>query len=458
LPWQLSAAYVRPDAAGTGRRRRARANRRSNQGASDAGPDLCAEAACQALREDTGMTAAGVVVIGTGQAGFQAAVSLREAGFADPIRLLGEEPELPYQRPPLSKAYLTGKLAIELVRLRPAAFYAGHGIELRLGQRAAAIDRAGRQVVLTTGERLAYDHLILATGARNRALPVPGAGLDGVVQLRALAEADALRQRLGTARRAVVVGAGFIGLEFAAVAAEAGLDVTVVEAAPRVMARAVSEPVSAFFQRAHEARGVRFLMRSAAVEILGADGCVSAVATACGERVAADLVLVGIGVVPDTALAAEAGLSVANGIAVDAQLLTRDLRDLGHRRLCGLPLRPCGGGRRRPAGIRAERRGPGPLRGVAPCGAAGALCRPALVLERAGPAQAADRRPRHAARPRGVPRRSRIWRLLGLLLPRRGAGRRRIGEPPARPHPRAQAAGELGRASRRSRPRTRIST
>ena len=264
-----------------------------------------------------------VVIVGTGQGGFQTAASLREGGFDGRVVLVGDEPDLPYQRPPLSKAYLTGKAGAALVRLRPERFYAERRLELRAGERAAAIDRAGRQVVLTSGERLPYDHLVLATGAHNRALPVPGGGLDGVFQLRSLAEAEALRRRLDGARRAVVVGAGFIGLEFAAVAAERGLEVTVVEAADRVMARAVSPPISEYFRAAHERGGVRFVLGAAVVGILG-DGRVTGVATADGRRFPADLVLVGIGVVPNAGLAAEAGLAVANGIVVDEHLLTRD--------------------------------------------------------------------------------------------------------------------------------------
>lgn len=270
-----------------------------------------------------------VAVVGAGQGGFQVAASLREEGFDGRVILVGDEPALPYQRPPLSKAYLTGKADADGVRLRPKHFFGEHRIELRAGARAAAIDRAGRRLVLASGERLAYDHLVLATGARNRALPVPGAGFDGVVQLRSLAEAEALRRRLDGdgrhgARRAVVVGGGFIGLEFAAVAAGHGLDVTVVEAAGRAMSRAVSAPVSAHFQAAHEGRGVRFLLGAAVVEILGAGGRVAGVATADGRHLPADLVLVGIGVIPNAELAAEAGLTAANGVAVDEHLLTRD--------------------------------------------------------------------------------------------------------------------------------------
>lgn len=265
-----------------------------------------------------------LIIVGAGQAGFQAAASLREEGFEGRLILLGEEPGLPYQRPPLSKAYLTGKADAELVRLRPEHFYAEHRLELRSGEPAAAIDRTGRQLVLASGERLPYDHLILATGARNRALPVAGGTLDGVFQLRSLAEAEALRQRLDAARRVVVIGAGFIGLECAAVAAQHGLDVVVIEAACRVMARAVSPPVSDVFRATHERLGTRFALDTAVAEILGADGRVAGVATADGRRFPADLVLAGIGVLPNTNLAAEAGLAVANGIVVDDLLLTRD--------------------------------------------------------------------------------------------------------------------------------------
>ena len=265
-----------------------------------------------------------VVIVGTGQGGFQAALSLRELGFTGRVVLLGDERELPYQRPPLSKAYLTGKADPEGILLRPERFYAEHQLDLRVGERAAAIDRGARQVVLTSGERLPYDHLVLATGARNRALAMPGDGLDGMFQLRSLAEAEALRRRLDRVQRVAVVGAGFIGLEFAAVAAQRGLAVTVIEAASRVMARAVSEPVSEFFRVAHERLDVGFVLGAAVVEIIAAGGRVTGVATAEGQHVPADLVLVGIGVLPNTGLAAEAGLTIANGILVDEHLLTRD--------------------------------------------------------------------------------------------------------------------------------------
>ena len=158
-----------------------------------------------------------------------------QAGGTGRVVLVGAEPHLPYERPPLSKAYLNGKADADAVRLRPERFFAERRLELRAGERAGRIDRAGRRVVLGSGEALPYDHLVLALGSRNRALPVPGAGLDGVAQLRTLAEAEALRRRLDAAREAVVVGAGFIGLEFAAVAAARGVGVTVVEAADRML-------------------------------------------------------------------------------------------------------------------------------------------------------------------------------------------------------------------------------
>jgi 3-phenylpropionate/trans-cinnamate dioxygenase ferredoxin reductase component len=266
-----------------------------------------------------------VVVLGTGQAGFQVAASLREERFDGRILLVGEEPEPPYQRPPLSKAYLTGKADAKSVRLRPEKFFADHRLELRAGERAARIDRAARRVVLGSGEALSYDHLVLATGARNRALPVPGAALDGVAQLRTLGEAEALRQRLAAARQAVVVGAGFIGLEFAAIAAAAGVAVTVVEATDRPMARSLSPMMSAAFRSAHERQEVRFVFGATVVRVLGAEGGrATGVETADGRRFPADLVLVGIGVVPNAELAAEAGLAVADGIVVDERLATSD--------------------------------------------------------------------------------------------------------------------------------------
>ena len=267
---------------------------------------------------------AGLVVVGGGQAGFQVAASLREAGFADPVTIVGDEPFLPYQRPPLSKAYLAGKTDGEGLRLRPDAFFTEYRIAVRTGTRAVAIARAARTLRLGDGSDLAYDHLVLATGARNRPLPVPGADLTGVHQLRDLADADALRAALETARRVVVVGAGFIGLEFAAVAATRGLDVTVIEAADRPMARAVSAETGAFFRAAHESLGVRFAFGAGVAAITGEGTCVTGVRLSDSREMSADLVVVGIGVLPNQEIAAEAGLSVADGVRVDAVLATDD--------------------------------------------------------------------------------------------------------------------------------------
>lgn len=270
------------------------------------------------------MSPAGIVVAGAGQAGFQLAASLREGGFRDPITLVGDEAALPYQRPPLSKAYLAGKTDQEGLFLRPPGFFAEHAIAHRPGLRAVAIDRAARRLQLSDGGHLTYDHLVIATGARNRPLPVPGAELDGVRQLRGLADADALRAQIEAARAIVVVGAGFIGLEFAAVAAGRDLSVTVIEAAERPMARAVSAEMGAFFGGAQEAMGVRFAFGAGVTAILGRDGRAVGVALADGRELPADLVLVGIGVLPNRELALEAGLPAEDGVRVDAFLSTPD--------------------------------------------------------------------------------------------------------------------------------------
>lgn len=265
-----------------------------------------------------------VVIVGAGQGGFQVAASLRDEGFAGDILLLGEEPGLPYQRPPLSKAYLTGKADDDMLRLRGAVFFEERRIALRPGTRATAIDREAGRLHLESGEAVAYDHLVLATGARNRPLPVPGGELDGVLHLRTLAEAEALKHRLEAARRVVVVGAGFIGLEFAAVAAAAGRAVTVLEATGRPMARAISRPMSDFFRAAHARAGIRLECEAVVTRIVGRDGTATGLDTATGHHHEADLVVVGIGVVPNVELAAEAGLAIANGIVVDEDLLTGD--------------------------------------------------------------------------------------------------------------------------------------
>ncbi|MCF4126672.1 NAD(P)/FAD-dependent oxidoreductase [Methylobacterium sp. SyP6R] len=265
----------------------------------------------------------GIVVVGAGQAGFQLGASLRESGYAGPVTLVGEEPGLPYGRPPLSKAYMLGKTDAPGLSLRPEAYFAEHRLIVRAGERAVAIDRAARRLRLASGEALAYDHLVLATGSRNRPLPVPGAGLAGVYQLRTLAEADALKAALAGARAVAVVGAGFIGLEFAAICAQKGISITVIEGLDRPLGRSVSSTMAALIEASHVASGTRFLFGSAVAGLVGPDR-VRAVALADGREVAADLVLVGIGVLPNDDLAKAAALRVENGIAVDAMLATAD--------------------------------------------------------------------------------------------------------------------------------------
>jgi len=270
------------------------------------------------------MVAEGTVIIGGGQGGFQAAASLREQGYQEPVAIIGDEPGLPYQRPPLSKAYLLGEMSAERLLLRPNSYYDKYKIELFTGERVVSIDRTARCVHLASGSVLTYAHLVLAIGAHNRLLPVEGADLDGVFYLRTQAESDAIRARLDAAQTVVVVGAGFIGLEIAAVASKLGKTVHVVEALSRVMSRAVSHATSDFYAQAHAQWGVQLHLDARLTRIDGANGRVSGIVLADGRALAADLVLVGIGIVPNVELAAEAGLPTDNGIVIDRQLLTAD--------------------------------------------------------------------------------------------------------------------------------------
>lgn len=264
-----------------------------------------------------------IVIVGSGHGGYQAAASLRQEGFAGEILMLGEEPGLPYQRPPLSKAYMADGEADRLL-LKPASFYERSGIVLRDRTRVVAIDRAARRVETAEGATHGYDHLILATGARNFRPPIPGQEAEGVVELRTLADAAALRERLAATRHAIVIGGGFIGLEFAAMARAAGVGVTVLEATPRLMGRALSPAMSAFFLEAHRGMGTEVLLGAAARRIEAEDGRVSGVDTADIRVIPGDLVLIATGVRPNVELAEAAGLHVDNGIAVDETLLTSD--------------------------------------------------------------------------------------------------------------------------------------
>jgi len=264
-----------------------------------------------------------VLIIGSGQGGLQTAVSLRQGGFQGSITLLGDENSLPYQRPPLSKAYLTGKADRNSLSLRPEKFFADHNITL-IHDQAVTIDRTNGRVGLGTGVTLDYDHLVLATGARNRTLPVPGADLKGVFGLRTIDDADAIAPYLETSRHVVVIGAGFIGLEFAAVANARGLSVHVVDIADRPMARAVTPDTAAFFRQHHEKAGITFDFQEGLRQIKGEQGRVSAVETTDGRILPADLIVFGIGVLPNIQLAAQAGLDIENGIRTDSYLLTSD--------------------------------------------------------------------------------------------------------------------------------------
>ncbi len=263
------------------------------------------------------------MIVGAGHAGFQLAASLRQHGYGERIGLINDEAHLPYQRPPLSKAYLKGGGAPDSLMFRPDKFYREQNIEL-MADRAVAIDRAARKLLVASGASLDYGHLVLATGARNRLLDIPNANLEDVRYLRTLDESEALRQRLASGQRVVVIGAGFIGLEFAATARAKGLEVDVLELGSRVMARAVTAEISEFFQARHIAAGIRLHLGVQATSIESNNGKVTGVSLSDGQHVPADLVVVGVGVLPNVELAAEAGLPVAAGIIVDEHLCTAD--------------------------------------------------------------------------------------------------------------------------------------
>ena len=269
------------------------------------------------------MTDGPVIIVGAGHGGYQAAASLRQSGFGGRVCLVNDEAHLPYQRPPLSKAYIKGSAGPESLMFRPEKFYADQKIELIAG-RVASIDRQSRKVRLASGDVFDYGHIVLATGARNRLLDLPNANLPDVKYLRILDESEALRTIIPSKTRVVVIGAGFIGLEFAATARIKGLEVDVIELAPRVMARAVTAEVSDYFQERHREAGIRIHLGVQATSIEAEGGKLTGVSLSDGRHLPADLVVVGVGVLPNIELAAEAGLPVASGIIVDEYLLTAD--------------------------------------------------------------------------------------------------------------------------------------
>jgi 3-phenylpropionate/trans-cinnamate dioxygenase ferredoxin reductase component len=265
-----------------------------------------------------------VVIVGAGQAGYQVAASLRAKKFDGPILILGEEPALPYQRPPLSKGYVKGEAKESTLLLRAADFYPANKIDIRLDCRVASLDRAARTVVLADGGRIAYDHLVLATGGRVRTLPVPGAELAGVAYVRTLADAKSLKPQIESASNVVVVGGGFIGLECASVASVLGCKVVVLEAMDRLMARVVSPVLSDYYRDLHRARGVDVRLGAAVTEIVGVGGRVTGVRCGDGATLPADLVVVGIGIIANDDLAKASGLACDRSILVDALLRTAD--------------------------------------------------------------------------------------------------------------------------------------
>ena len=261
----------------------------------------------------------GAVIIGAGHAGVQAAASLREEGYEGKVTLVGDEDELPYHKPPLSKTFIKDANAKPLM-LRAEAFYSGASIDLRLGQRVERIDLAARRLELSGGGHIAFDHAIIATGSRPRELAIQGGPLAGVVSLRSLADARIIRELSAGIEDVVILGGGFIGLEIAATLALGGRRVTVVEAQDRLLARVVAPAISAHVARRLEATGIRLLTRTTIERLEGENGHVAAAVTSGGARIAAGMLIVGIGVSPNAELAAAAGLETANGVRVDGQL------------------------------------------------------------------------------------------------------------------------------------------
>jgi 3-phenylpropionate/trans-cinnamate dioxygenase ferredoxin reductase subunit len=259
---------------------------------------------------------AGVLILGAGQAAAQLAISLRQGGYAGLIRMVGDEPYAPYQRPPLSKAFLKERPAVDTLLLRRAGFWADRQVALELGSAAAAVDLARKRATLRDGRSFDYETLVFATGTRARDLPVPGIGLPGVFSLRKIDDVRRLRPALDAARRVVIVGGGYIGLEVAAVLRQEGRETIVVEAEDRVMKRVTGEVVSAFYDALHRGRGVE-LRLGARLAAIDGENLAGGVTLASGERIAADLVLVATGARANDDLAAAAGLSCADGIMVD---------------------------------------------------------------------------------------------------------------------------------------------
>lgn len=263
------------------------------------------------------------VIAGAGHAAGQLAASLRQSGFEGRIVMIGEEKQLPYQRPPLSKKYLSGEFGLDRVTFKPPNFYEEAKVETRLGTRITNIDRAAKTLTLEGGETLSWDKLALTTGSRVRRLPIPGADLPGIHYLRTVDDVDAMRDQVEAGKNLVIIGGGYIGLEVAAVATGLGLKVTVLEMEARVLQRVTSPELSTFFEAFHRTRGVDIRCETAIASFEGS-GKLEYAVTADGEKIAADIALLGVGILPNTELAEAAGLEAANGIRVDEFCRTED--------------------------------------------------------------------------------------------------------------------------------------
>jgi 3-phenylpropionate/trans-cinnamate dioxygenase ferredoxin reductase component len=265
------------------------------------------------------------IIVGGGLAGAIAAQTLREEGFDGRITLLGEEPHRPYERPPLSKDYLQGKADRDSIFAHPEPWYPDHAVELRLGTAVTSLEPGARTVTTATGVQLGYDKLLLTTGSTPRRLTVAGADLDGVHYLRSVDDSERIKAGFAQAHRVAIIGAGWIGLETAAAARHAGLDVTLLEHAELPLLRVLGPETAPIFADLHRDHGVDLRSQVAVAELTGRDGTVTGVILSDGSRIEADMVLVGVGITPNIQLAAEAGLEVDNGILVDEHLRTSDL-------------------------------------------------------------------------------------------------------------------------------------
>lgn len=263
------------------------------------------------------------IIIGASHTGAQLCVSLRQGGWEGDITLIGDETDLPYHRPPLSKDYLSGDKKTEEILIRPAAVYETANVQMKLGVRVGAIDRQANTVLTDEGETLSYDKLVLATGARVRHLPVPGEDLDGIFYLRDTNDVRAIKDSVAPGKRAVIIGGGYIGLETAASLRKQGLEVTVLEAMPRILQRVTAPELSEFYKRIHSEEGVNILEGVMASEIKSKGEALS-VETSCEKSFDADMVIIGIGVIPNVELAEMAGLDIGNGIEVNSFCQTSD--------------------------------------------------------------------------------------------------------------------------------------